>query len=1037
MDSARNDTSRNYDKPILVGSLILSSAIFALDALTPLGYSTWIFQAWAVALTIFQSQRRLPYLLAALATIYTIVGVPLSPDTGNVAMSLVYFNRGAGSTSFFVIAFIAALVIGQREAARRHLWLQQTESQLAQALSGDMLPTEIGNRSCDLLCERMDARVGVLYIIQGDRLLPCGGHALDATSQVRSLPLTDGLLGQVCRDGRFRALSPVPDDHLPIQTGLGRSSPRHVLILPVRLEGRVLGAIEIGLLRESLDLTLLADLSAQIGEVVGVALRGAIYREERQAMLAETRQQAEELQAQQEELRVTNEELEEQSRVLRESQVALEAQQAELERVNQQIANYALKLEQRQNELLRSQAELSEKSAALESASRYKSEFLANMSHELRTPLNSSLILSRLLMENREQRLSAEQVRFATAIHDSNNDLLLLINDILDLSRIESGHAELHADTVPLAELTQRMQAVIEPLARQKGLALEFSLAEGTPATLNTDSQRLQQVLKNLLSNAVKFTASGRVSLSLRPLPDGGVGFDVTDTGMGIPADKHEIIFEAFRQADGSTNRLFGGTGLGLSISRELVVRMGGSIRLQSEPGRGSTFTVELPATLLEPTAEPLPATPPAAVPAPVPLAPASSQTPIPPAEVPPRPASLPPRNTGRRLVLAVEDDAEFGLVLKQLVEEMDFDCLLASNGKEALELAREHAPAGILLDVGLPDVSGLSVLERLKRDPATRHIPVHLVSAAERSQTALEMGAIGHVVKPACREEILAAISRLKERADNALRHVLVVEDDARLRENLERLLGGPSTDILSVGSVAEALAALSSRTFDCMVTDLALPDASGFELLERMAADPSHGFPPVIVYTGRNLSRDEETRLRRYSRSIIIKGARSPERLLDEVTLFLHSVEASLPPEQQRLLQCARQRDSVLEGRRILLAEDDVRNIFALTSVLEPLGVTLEIARNGREALERLAASPDIDLVLMDVMMPEMDGITAIRRMRADPALADVPVITLTAKAMADDRQQCLEAGANDYLAKPIDVDRLVSLCRVWMPK
>ncbi|MEO7246278.1 MAG: response regulator, partial [Rubrivivax sp.] len=373
----------------------------------------------------------------------------------------------------------------------------------------------------------------------------------------------------------------------------------------------------------------------------------------------------------------------------------------------------------------------------------------------------------------------------------------------------------------------------------------------------------------------------------------------------------------------------------------------------------------------------------------------------------------------------------------RELITEADFECVIASTGEQALTLVRELRPSGVLLDVGLPDLSGLSVLERLKRDPATRHIPVHVVSASDRSLPALELGAVGHVVKPALREQLVQAIQRLKDRFDRPLRRVLVVEDDAALRHNLEMLLGTPDVQIVSVGTVADALAALADSSFDCMVTDLQLPDGSGFDLLERMAQGDRGSFPPVIVYTGRALSRDEETQLRRHSRSIIVKGARSPERLLDEVTLFLHSVESSLPSEQQRMLRAARQRDAVLDGRRILLAEDDVRNIFALTSVFEPLGTQLEIARNGREAVERLQRLPAIDLVLMDIMMPEMDGLTAMRHIRADHDAGELPIIALTAKAMADDRQQCLDAGANDYLAKPIDVDRLVSLCRVWIRK
>jgi CheY-like chemotaxis protein len=389
-------------------------------------------------------------------------------------------------------------------------------------------------------------------------------------------------------------------------------------------------------------------------------------------------------------------------------------------------------------------------------------------------------------------------------------------------------------------------------------------------------------------------------------------------------------------------------------------------------------------------------------------------------------------------MLLAVEDDSRFADVLKRLVEEQGFDCKVAGTGEQALAMARELMPSGILLDVGLPDQSGLAVLERLKRDSRTRHIPVHLVSSHGRSQAAMELGAIGHLVKPAQREQLVEAIRLLEQKLDQPLRRVLVVEDDAAMRSSLQELLAGPQTAITSVGTVAGALQALGTTTFDCMVTDLALPDGSGFDLLERMSASEQLGFPPVIVYTGRALSRDEEIRLRRHSRSIIVKGARSPERLLDEVTLFLHSVEAQLPSEQRRLLDVARSRDSVLEGRCVLLAEDDVRNIFALASVFEPQGVRLEIARNGREAVEKVTApNNNIDLVLMDVMMPEMDGLEAMRRIRRAPGMAQLPIIALTAKAMADDRQQCLDAGANDYLAKPIDVERLLSLCRVWMPK
>ena len=1018
------------DQLVLAAALLFEVGLLVVDILTPLGFAEWVLYLLPLSLSLLQRRRWVPYLLLALAIVFTFLGMQWSPP-GLASPFLLYVNRSMGSAAFIVMAVVISMVLGQREAIRRQLWLQQAESALAQRLAGELTIEQVGEVSCAMLCGWLTPSVAAAYRRDGDRLRRFGSHAADLATLPATLTLQDGLLGEAARQDRFNALSPAPQGHLGLQSALGRSLPEHLLLMPLHAEGRNVGVIELGVARAKLDLALCEELARGISEVVGLALRGAAYRLERQAMLEETQRQAEELQAQQEELRVSNEELEEQGRIMRESQAELETQQTELERVNGQLALHARAMADKQQELLQSQAALQANAEALEAASRYKSEFLANMSHELRTPLNSSLILSQLLAANKDGRLSEEQVRFARAIFDANNDLLALINDVLDLSKIEAGHADLQRERVPLQELATRLQTVFAALAEKKGLGFEVVLDQGLPEHIFSDSRRLQQVLKNLLANAVKFTVSGKVTLALKPLAGGAVRFEVRDTGVGIPVDKHEVIFEAFRQADGSTSRQFGGTGLGLSISRELTQRLGGTMTLHSKPGQGSCFSVDLPAELPE---QPAPDEPRMARPAAPTSRPAGPAAPTPAA----LPIELPPGlGEDRRVLLAVEDDSAFAATLRTLVEELGFDCVVANTGEQALTLARELRPSGVLLDVGLPDVSGLSVLERLKRDPGTRHIPVHVVSGLERSHAAMTMGAIGHLVKPALREHLVEAIERLRHRLDHPLRRVLVVEDDVALRQNLQLLLAAPQVEITTVGTVADALTALGATTFDCMVTDLALPDGSGFDLLERMARGEREGFPPVIVYTGRALSRDEETLLRRYSRSIIVKGARSPERLLDEVTLFLHSVEAALPGEQQRLLQAARSRDAVLEGRQILLAEDDVRNIFALSSVLEPLGVQLQIARNGREALERLDRQPPVDLVLMDIMMPEMDGLEAMRRIRARPDGADLPIIALTAKAMADDRQQCLEAGANDYLAKPIDVDRLVSLCRVWMPK
>jgi CheY-like chemotaxis protein/signal transduction histidine kinase/CHASE3 domain sensor protein len=952
-----------------------------------------------------------------------------------------------GGAALLLVLTLLAAAVASREYRLRddEQWVRASHNELAQQLQGEMRLPVLAERVLSFLARKLRAQVGALYTVELDGSLQrVGAMALSDAGRPTLAP-GEGLPGQTARDAMARHITDVPEGYLTVASAVGRATPRELALAPARHDGAVQAVIELGFLHrmDPAGMALLERVSA----LLAVTVRAARDRGELVRLLEESQRQAEELQSQQEELRVSNEELEQQSRVQRETQVELEMQQTELERVNSQLSLHSQTLEQQKRQLLSSQAELQANAQALEAASRYKSEFLANMSHELRTPLNSSLILSRLLFDNQPGTLTDEQVRYARAIHDANNDLLALINDILDLSKIEAGHADLHAEPVPLPPLLQRLRSLFEAQARHKGLAFEVRSDDDAPAEIETDEQRLGQVLKNLLANAVKFTASGHVHLLVRAGSDGGVRFEVRDTGLGIPQDKQQIIFEAFRQADGGTSRQFGGTGLGLSISRELVHRMGGVIEVDSTPGRGSTFSVELPAVMpqgdtAQEGAGPARAARAAAPSAPVTAVATAAPVGASPADGAPAPtvapdevASAPP--SGRQVLLAVEDDHDFAEVLRGLIGEMGFDCVVASNGAQALELARTRRPSGVLLDVGLPDVSGLSVLERLKRDPATRHIPVHVVSATDRSPSAMAMGAIGHLVKPALREQLVEAIQRLKDRADANLRRVLVVEDDAALRQNLELLLAAPGVEIVSVGTVARALQALTEGRFDCMVTDLALPDGSGFDLLERMAKNPELPAPPVIVYTGRALSRDDEIQLRRHSRSIIVKGARSPERLLDEVTLFLHSVESSLPGEQQRLLRTARQRDAVLEGRRILLAEDDVRNIFALTSVFEPLGVQLDIARNGREALERLQRPPEVDLVLMDVMMPEMDGLTAMRHIRAMPGGDELPIIALTAKAMADDRQQCLDAGANDYLAKPIDIDRLVSLCRVWMPK
>jgi CheY-like chemotaxis protein/signal transduction histidine kinase len=734
-------------------------------------------------------------------------------------------------------------------------------------------------------------------------------------------------------------------------------------------------------------------------------------------------------------LRVSNEELEEQGRALRESQVHLEVQQTELEQINSQLEEQAQLLEHQKDELAKAQEVLSARADELQRANEYKSEFLANMSHELRTPLNSTLILAKLLADNNDGNLTAAQVKFAKTITSAGNDLLALINDVLDLSRIEAGKVELAPEKISPAAAVESLVKTFQPSADQRHLRFSWVIEPGVPEQLETDPQRLGQILKNLLSNAFKFTEKGEVALRVFSPQSGSVAFAVRDTGVGIAPHQQEVIFEAFRQADGSIHRKFGGTGLGLSISRDLAALLRGAISVQSALGEGSVFTLTLPLSF-KPGA---PAE--AAQSAPKP-------DPAPKKRAPQTPAAASPQDDrnaiapGGRVILLVEDDPAFAMILRDLVHEMGFQCVAAASANDGLIAAGQYLPSAIILDVNLPDHSGLGVLDTLKRDPHTRHIPVHMISVSDYKREALELGAVGYALKPAKREELVAALRRLEAKFSQSVRRVLIVEDDARQRESVRQLLSNGDVQITAVARAGEALAHLKSTTFDCVVVDLNLPDLSGYDLLEKMSQQEDVAFPPVIIYTGRALDREEEQRLRRYSKSIIIKDARSPERLLDEVTLFLHQVEAKLPPQHQQMLKTARNRESILEGRRVLIVEDDVRNVFALSSVLEPKGITVVIARNGREALDVLTrcsheAAAHIDLVLMDIMMPEMDGLTAMREIRKRGEWKNLPIIALTAKAMADDHDRSLAAGANDYIAKPLDVEKLLSLVRVWMPK
>ncbi|RZJ13255.1 MAG: response regulator [Rubrivivax sp.] len=912
-------------------------------------------------------------------------------------------------------------------------WLRGAQLDLAKQLVGERAAQNIAQRTLGFLAERAGAVVSAAFVRAEDgRLHRVAVHGLRL--EEKATPDAEHtLVGQVWRDAKLLRLPGLQADFVKVATTLGDMPPQEVLLLPALNEGEVNGVLELGFMTPP-DARTLA-LLVQLQETLGTLLEGAAYRQRLQRSLEETRQLNEELQVQQEELRTANEELSEQSRVLSESQLQLEEQRAELEQTNVQLGEQSEALSRRNAALSQAQADLKDRAMELQRASRYKSEFLANMSHELRTPLNSSLILSKLLAENKPGTLTDEQLRFASTIHSAGQDLLTLINDILDLSKVEAGKLEIALAPVPLQALVESMQRVFEPLAQEKQLAFAVRLAPGVPDAIVSDVQRVEQVLRNLLSNAVKFTEKGTVRLDVEPRHE-GVAFVVKDTGIGIPANLHQRVFEAFHQGDGALNRRFGGTGLGLSISRQLAALLGGNIELSSVEGEGSQFTLTLPTTLAATKPRDTPAPSPIPTLAPAPQR-ASASAPEAPRAFDDDRDELTSDAPPRRLALVAEDDLNFASVLYDLAHEMQYRCLVATHAHEALALATTHLPQAILLDVRLPDGSGLAVLQRLKEDPRTRHIPVHVIAGEDFRDVALPLGAIGSAIKPTTRDELVEIFRKLERSGADSVRRLLLVEDDARQRESIAHLIGDDDIEVVAVELGEQALKLLDEQHFDCMVIDLKLPDMDGIELLSRMAArGPEAATPPVIVYTGRQLSREEEAQLNRYSRSIIIKGARSPERLLDEVTLFLHRVESRMSGERRDMLRTARNREQVFEGRKVLLVDDDMRNVFALTSLLEQRGLTVEAARNGVEALEKLEVQSDIDIVLMDIMMPVMDGLEATRRIRADARWQKLPVIAITAKAMRDDQEQCRKAGCNDYLAKPIDLDRLISLLRVWLP-
>jgi CheY-like chemotaxis protein/signal transduction histidine kinase/HAMP domain-containing protein len=910
------------------------------------------------------------------------------------------------------------------ERNREQDWLKTNLAKFSGTMQGQRDLITLGNILLSELAPVVNAEQGVMYVMEGvdaaPRLRQLAGYAdRPSGERAREFRLGEGLVGQCAAERRRMLVDELPDDAIQIGSGLFSAKPRSVIVLPVLFEDQVKAVIELASLREFTDShrAFLEQLTGSIGIVLNTI--EATMRTE--SLLAQSQKLASELQTQQRELQQTNEEMALKAKLLAERNV-------EVERKNQEIEQARRALE--------------EKAAELALTSRYKSEFLANMSHELRTPLNSILILGQQLSDNVEANLTTKQVEFAKTIHSAGTDLLNLISDILDLSKIESGTVTVDNEEIGFGQIRDMIERNFRHEADRRNLEFQLDFDPGLARAINTDPKRLLQILKNLLSNAFKFTEQGSVRIGARSAEQGWsvdhpvlsqapvvVAFSVTDTGIGISTDKQRIIFEAFQQADAGTARKFGGTGLGLAISRELATLLGGEIRLASMPGEGSTFTLYLPLDYSGTAAsrrrgiEPDVAT--RALPASV--APVTRLE-----EVQDDRHTLTPEDA---VLLIVEDDPHYGRVLLDLARSRGFKGLLATRGSDALKLAREFRPVAISLDIFLPDMLGWTVLARLKQDASTRHIPVQIVTIEEERQHGMERGAFSFLAKPTTTEGIEVALDRIKTFARPRVRRLLVVEDNDVERMSIQSLIEHDDVQIATVATGAEALQRLRTEEFDCVVLDLSLPDMSGFELLELVQREPALRDLPIVVFTGRDLSQDEETRLNRMAKSIVLKGAQSPERLLDETALFLHRVVANMPPQQRRMLDTLYSSNEALTGKKVLVVDDDIRNIFAVSSILERQGMEVITATNGQEAIQRLDDKPDTSLILMDIMMPDMDGYQTMREIRKKPTFRSLPIVALTAKAMKGDREKCLEAGASDYIAKPVHTDQLLATLRQWL--
>ena len=911
-------------------------------------------------------------------------------------------------------------------ANEKHNWLSAGQNQLNEKLIGDQDVEELASNTINFLCTYIGANIGAVYLANdnGRELRLSGQYAfLSHEKTKQKFELNEGLIGQVASEQKQIFLTDITDEQIRITSAIIETKPKQLVITPFLFEGKTMGVIEIGKLVNFTDSE--KEFIDSSMETIAICFNSATARKKIQHLLEETQVQSEELQTQQEELKQMNEELEEQSQNLKQ-------QQEELQMTNEELEEQTQSLEMKNKEVEASKYDIEQKTKQLEVSSKYKSEFLANMSHELRTPLNSLLILSKDLSENKKKNLDDDQVESAEIIYKSGHDLLILINEVLDLSKIEAGKMSINIERISLKNFTDELVRDFKHNAEQKGLELTVKLDHELPGSIRSDSQRLNQILKNLLSNAIKFTEKGSVNISVNRYTENTIIISVSDTGIGIPEDKQMAIFEAFQQADGGTSRKYGGTGLGLSISRELAKLLGAEIKLTSQLNKGSVFSVIIPLEI-KPGQE---FTPVNAIKETVLFEPSYENN----SKFRDYPAVPDDRTSileDDKIVLIIEDDLKFAAILLNQANKKGFKCLSAATGEDGLALAIKYIPQAIILDIDLPGINGNKVLAELKANPEVRHIPVHIVSVNERTIDPIKEGAIEYLMKPIDKKDLDEAFNRIENFVSRKMKNLLIIEDDENARKAMRKLIGNGDVKCFEAGTGKEALSIYLDNHIDCIVLDLGLPDMTGFDLIHKLDDINDHNIPPIIIYTGKELSKEESEELQKYSESIIIKGVKSEERLLDETALFLHRTIRNLPESKRLIIHNLYDKEIVFNSKKVLLVDDDMRNVFALSKILKERNMAVVKADNGKNALEMLNMNDDIDLVLMDIMMPEMDGYEAMKHIRLMPKFAKLPIIALTAKAMKDDKQKCIDAGANDYVTKPVDVDRLLSLMRVWLSK